>query len=325
MLTRRQFLGTAAAGAAAASLAGRAAELPAPRLSFPLFDTHAHLISPDLLRYPRATANTGGEAQPAAGVLLPEAEKLLAWMDENNVSGGVAVQNRGAYGFSNYYTLDSADRFRSRLMPVVALDAADDATPELMRQYIRERGLAGLRLTGGQAEDGSIPWLDTALSRRSWAIAEQYSLTVVIMTTPPGSTPKVLAACAQLASDYPNVRLVLDHLGWPDAAGSPDYGIGAEHRALAPLANIHLKFSSLNLRQLSAATVPASEVLRHLVDTFGADRVMWGSDAGNSVGSYAGFVRDAIAATALLTADEQRKVLRETGMRVFVRGGTRRA
>lgn len=323
MLTRRRFLGTATLGAAAISLTGRAAESPSPRLSFALFDTHAHLASDDRVRYPHAAA---AAAQPQAeAVQAPEADKLLGWMDESNVAGAVAVQRSDTYGYNNYYVLDSADRFRSRLMPVVELDAADEKTPGLIRQYVRERGLAGLRLTGGLTQDGSLPWLDWAAARRSWAVAEQLSLAMVIMTRPPGRMPAAITEYAKLARDYPNVRLVLDHLAWPEAAGAPEYGIDATHRTLALFPNICFKFSSRNLAALAAAKVPAPEMLRRLVDVYGADRVMWGSDVGSSAGAYGEQVRGAIAATAMLTTEEQRKVLRDTGMRVFVRGGVRRS
>jgi predicted TIM-barrel fold metal-dependent hydrolase len=325
MLTRRHFLHTAAAGAAVVSVTGRAAEPPASQLPFALFDTHAHLISADLVRYPRTTASMGGAPESTAAMQLPEVEKLLVWMDDNDVGGAVAVQRTSTYGYNNYYVLDSADRFRSRLMPVVALDAANDATPELMRQYIRERGLAGLHISGGQMEDGSLAWLDSPAARRSWAVADEHSLAMVIMTTPPGRMAVAITEYAKLAREYPNVRLVLDHVAWPEASGAPEFGIDAMHRTLAPLQNIHFKFTSINLERLAAASVPAPDMLRRVVDTYGADRVMWGSDIGNTAGTYAELVRGAIGATALLSADERRKVLRETGMRVFVRGGVRRA
>jgi len=325
MLTRRQFLGTATLGAAAVSLAGKAAEMPVPRLAFPLFDTHAHLISSDQVRYPRVAGDAGAPTALGAAPAIPEAEKLLVWMDENNVGGAVAVQPPGTYGFNNYYVLDSADRFRSRLMPVVVLDTTSDGTPDLLRQYIRERGLAGLRITGPLAEDGSLAWLDSTTARRSWEVAEQHSLAIDIVTAPPGRMPAAIAACAKLARDYPNTRLVLDHLAWLQPAAGPDYGIDADLRSLALFPNIYLKFTSLNLAQLSAAQMSAPELLRRLVDVYGADRLMWGSDIGNTAGTYADFVRSAVGATTLLNAEEQRKVLRDTGMRVFVRGGARRA
>ena len=325
MHSRRHFLQTAALGAAAFAARGNAAEGPARKLPFALFDSHAHLVSSDQARYPRAPDAAGRPAQPGADVQAAEAEKLLAWMDENNVGAAAAVQLGGIYGTNNYYVLDSAERFRSRLLPVVGLDAGDDATPDLLRQYARERGLAALRLTGGPQSDGSLPWLDSAAALRSWAVANELSLAVVVMNTPPGRLPAVVNACVRLAGEHPAVRLVLDQLGWPEPAGAPEYGIDALHRSLAPVSNVYFKFSSINLQQLAKAGVAAPALLRHVVDVYGADRVMWGSDIGHTPGSYASQVSAGIEAVAQLNAEEQRKVLRDSGLRVFVRGGARRA
>ena len=323
MVNRRDFvLGATGVGVLAAS--ARGAESTPATLPYGLFDTHAHLISTDEVRYPRAGADTGGTPPPGVGVAVPEAEKLLAWMDDAHVAGAVAVQRRGTYAFNNNYILDSSDLFRSRLMPVVVLDATDAGTPELLRQYVRERGLAGLRLTGTLGEGGTLPWLSSAAALRSWAVAEEHGLAVVIMTSPPGRMPQALSEYQRLAQQFPNVRLVLDHLAWPEVHGAPLYGIDVALRALAPLRNVHFKFTSINIGQLTAAKLVPAELLRRVVDVFGAERVMWGSDVGNSVGTYAEFVRNALAATAQLDAAEQRQVLRDTGMRVFVRGGLRR-
>jgi predicted TIM-barrel fold metal-dependent hydrolase len=324
MLNRREWLMGAAGAAGLVSTGALAAQASVPLLPYGLFDTHAHLISGDEVRYPRAVAEAG---TPATGALvqMPEVEKLLGWMDESHVAGGVAVQRRGTYGYNNNYVLDSTDRFRSRLMPVVMLDAADPATPELLQQYVRERGLAGLRLTGAPGDDGALPWLGSPAALRSWTVAQEYGLAMVVMTSPPGRVPQALSECQRLASQFPGVRLVLDHLAWPDLRGAPDFGVDATLRALAPVRNIHFKFTSVNIEQLTGAKLAPADTLRRVVDAFGADRVMWGSDIGNSAGTYGEFVRGAIAATAQLNAEEQRKVLRDTGMRVFVRGGLRRA
>ncbi len=64
--------------------------------------------------------------------------------------------------------------------------------------------------------------------------------------------------------------------------------------------------------------VAPEAVLRRAVDFFGAGKVMWGSDIGTSSGSYKEMVERAIASTVLLDADERRKVLHDTGRRVFV-------
>ena len=44
---------------------------------------------------------------------------------------------------------------------VVILDAEDEGTPALVRQYVRDHGLAGVRFFGGRKPDGSMPWLNS--------------------------------------------------------------------------------------------------------------------------------------------------------------------
>jgi predicted TIM-barrel fold metal-dependent hydrolase len=127
----------------------------------------------------------------------------------------------------------------------------------------------------------------------------------------------------KLAKRFPNTRIVLDHLTWPAPEGAPTFGLSPEHLALKSLTNIYFKFTTLNLQELEKAQVSAADFVRHVVNVYGADRVMWGSDLGNSKQGYADLVRSAIAATTKLTPSEQRQILRETGIAVHVAGGRR--
>jgi predicted TIM-barrel fold metal-dependent hydrolase len=65
------------------------------------------------------------------------------------------------------------------------------------------------------------------------------------------------------------------------------------------------------------AGASSKSVLRRMVDLYGADRVMWGSDIGTSAGAYHEMVTRALDACALLTDTERRAVMYETGRRVF--------
>jgi predicted TIM-barrel fold metal-dependent hydrolase len=76
-------------------------------------------------------------------------------------------------------------------------------------------------------------------------------------------------------------------------------------------------FSTINLANLAKNGVPADGVLAHLIGFFGADRVLWGSDIGQSKGTYAEMVALALAAVARLDTDDQRRVLCGTGKAVY--------
>lgn len=327
MFTRRQVL----LGSTAATLLPWG--LPRARagsgLPFPLFDAHAHLRSEDRTRYPRVAtppAAGGAPAPPNGGAQgeTPEVDRVLHWMAENGVAGGAAVQHRATYGFDNSYILDSTDRHPDRLVPVTVLNAEDAATPELVRSLVKQHGLAGVRLTGMRAADGTFPWLDSNQALKTWEVINELGLVMDLMTVPPGNSPLAIAELLRLAPRFPQARLVLDHVAWPDTQGAPDFGIDPPHRELAAHTNIYYKFSTINIDLLAAAQVPAADMLRHVVDIYGADHVLWGSDIGNSAGTYAEMVHKMVASAARLTSGEQQQVLRDTGKAVYVRGGTSR-
>lgn len=328
MITRREFL---ISSAVALSLSARPdVGAAVAGAALPLFDAHCHLKSADLQRYPRI-ASPGAPSYGSSGASAvlpsaragetPEVEQVIRWMDANQVEAAAAVQHRGTYGFDNHYILDCADRFPARFAPVVVLDAQDAATPAAVHDLVKTHGLAGVRLTGMATDDGQFPWLSSAAALNTWAAANDAGLAVDLMTTPPGRSPPAIAEFKRLAQRYPRVRLVLDHVAWPNPEGPSDYGLDALQRSLTEHGNIYYKFSTINLDFLRAAQVDAADMLQHVVQIYGADHVLWGSDIGNSAGTYAEMVNRMLAACSRLSDTQRRQVLHDTGRAVFVRGG----
>src|SRR5262245_15010279 len=110
-----------------------------------LFDSHAHLVADDRARYPRnpiarpasapprppgVTGVPGGKHGPNPINLVPDVARVLEWMRDENVDGMVAVQKRMIYRYDNSYILDSSDAYPDLLLPVVGLDAENEATPD---------------------------------------------------------------------------------------------------------------------------------------------------------------------------------------------------
>jgi predicted TIM-barrel fold metal-dependent hydrolase len=205
----------------------------------------------------------------------------------------------------------------------VVQDAEDPATPDRIGQFVEQHGLAGVRLTGARGSDGSFPWLESPAAQRTWAAVNAAGLVMDLMTLPPASSLPAMAAYARLARQYPRVRLVLDHCAWPDAAGPPDFGLGAGHRALLAQRNIYFKFTTVNLELWRNAQVSAGDALRHFAAVLGADRLMWGSDIGNSAGLYGEMVSRVVAASSRLSRRDRRQLLHDTAQLVMVAGGHR--
>lgn len=306
-----------------------------------LFDSHAHLVADDQVRYPRnpmqraadapyrppgVIGNPGGHHGPNPVHEVPDALRMLRWMKEENVDGIVAVQKRMIYRYDNSYILDASDQYPSLFSAVVILDAEDAATPALVRQYVHNNGLAGVRFFGGRKPDGSMPWLNSPKALKTWEVAQEFGLVIDLEVLSQGGGGPSIPAIIELAQRYPDIRLVLDHLLEPEMlhvekGGAEHYGLDQRYATLAREKNIYFKFTSINLDICREENIPADKLLRRAVDLYGADHVMWGSDIGTSSGSYNEMVRRFLDSAVLLTPEEQRLVFHDTAKRVFIKGG----
>ncbi|WP_395067853.1 amidohydrolase family protein [Paraburkholderia silvatlantica] len=303
--------------------------------SIPLFDSHAHLVADDEVHYPRnpvprnpdspkrppgTVGIPGGHHGPHPVHEVPDTSRLLPWMQEENVQGAVAVQKRMIYRYDNRYILDSCDEYPDLLLPVIIPDAEDPDTPAFVRTCAQQHGLAGVRLFGLRKADGKTPWLNSPQALKTWDVAQEYGLVMDLEIIGHGGAGDAIPAVLELARDYPDVPIVLDHMLEPEVL-KPGYGLDGRFDALTGQFSIFLKFTSINLDILREAGVDAPGFLRAATDRFGANQIMWGSDIGTSSGSYKEMVARMIAAASLLNDWEKRAIYSETGRRVFLRGG----
>jgi len=103
-----------------------------------LVDTHVHVISSDLGRFPLHPpgVNTGPwwETHPCSADLL----RLL--MEDAGVDRAVLVQGVGAYGFDNEYTLEASKNAPNVFANVVCTDRrAEGASWQRIADEVRER------------------------------------------------------------------------------------------------------------------------------------------------------------------------------------------
>jgi L-fuconolactonase len=295
-----------------------------------LYDAHAHLVSDNLERYPRTMpfresssesvfrpgeiGKPGGMHGPNPINEKPTAEQMHGWMAEENVVGIAAVQKGMIYGTDNSYIVDAADIFPDEMRAVIIVDPQAPETPQMVRDYAK-RGIVGIRFFGVGVKDKSV-WLSSPAALDVWAVAAELGL-IVDIEAPAVGGQILIPVVEGMADRFPNLRIVLDHIFLP-VVTDPDFGIGAHFDGFAARANIFVKFTSLNMDVIRESGIAPEKVLRRAVDFFGADKVMWGSDIGTSSGTYKEMVARGIASTALLNDEERRKVLHDTGRRVFL-------
>jgi L-fuconolactonase len=274
-----------------------------------IIDTHTHVISADLDRYP---LNTGaGIANDWVFESPVDAPQLLAQMDTAGVHGAVLVQARGGYAYDNSYVADARQSGPSRLVNAAVIDMAAADRREKLRYWSKERGVLGLRLFNiPPAQPG---WLDTADTADVVRVAAADGLRVSACVLSPD-----LPAVAVLLSRVPNVPIALDHCGFVDlSAGLESPGA----QALALLAgydNVRLKVTTTLFEGAAEAGLDARDVLEWLCAVFGAERLMWGSDYPQyHRESYAGIVAFGRRACSRLSVDEQSAFLGATALKLW--------
>ncbi len=154
---------------------------------------------------------------------------------------------------------------------------------DLTRPGVADR-LAALRETPSghllvgirhQAQDEPDPrWLVRPEVVRGVAAVGAAGLVYELLVKPPQAD-----AALELARRLPEVSFVLDHCGKPDIAGGVWEPWASWITSMAALPNVTVKLSGL-VTEAAPGWKPADVLpyARHALDTFGADRVMFGSD-----------------------------------------------
>jgi L-fuconolactonase len=297
-----------------------------------LYDSHAHLVSDDQVKYPRnpvvrdptlVPANgpfgpgtigiPGGQHGPNPVNEKPTAEQLHKWMAEENVVAIAAVQKGMIYRTDNSYIVDAADIFPGQMRAVIIIDPREEKTLGMIRDGAK-RGIIGIRFFPINVTD-KIAWLSSPESLKVWELADELGL-IVDIEAPAAGQEELIPFIEKMADRFPNMTIVLDHIFLPTVT-DPNYGIGAHFNGFRDRKNVFVKWTSLNMDVIREKGFPPEKVVRAAVDFFGADKVMWGSDIGTSSGTYKEMVARAHDSVKLLNDEEKRKVLHDTGRRVF--------
>jgi predicted TIM-barrel fold metal-dependent hydrolase len=264
-----------------------------------IIDTHTHLGSDDLVAYPR------DQAKPIhTGDYDNTAERFLDLMDEAGVDGAIVVQAFGLYGFDNAYHADSAQRFPQRFAGVGGLSPDLPDAPGLLRYWVKDRGMAGVRLSYWGPGPGVDPQDPNLLA----VVAEADALGVPVTFL---TTRKNLAAIRALAVKFDGLKVAVDHLGV--GLGEPER-VEADVMALAGLPNLFLKFST----PILTAGEPHASFFERVVAHVGVEQLMWSSDFPHTdVGGYANMVRFARQRLGFLSAAERERVFSGTALQLW--------
>ena len=175
------------------------------------------------------------------------------------VSGGVLVQAVGAHGFDNSLVLRAAEALGDDWRAMVAVGSTVKDPLSLLE------GAVALRASGLRLFSIPDPWLGS-----------DAAVELVQRCADSGVGPSVccfaeeLPAIARIAAAVPDCEIALEHCGF--------VSLGGDDRALVDLATCENLVVKLSTGVFDAAALSPRSAVGRLVDLFGAERIVWGSD-----------------------------------------------
>lgn len=232
------------------------------------------------------------------------ADDLVRLMDASGVAKAIIVQSQSGNGIDSPYPAQQAARHPDRLISVCGLDVLGDEAATVLRSRVRDWNASGVRTFWERVDPNE------ARFEPIWLAAVELRLPVLI------SGEATYEHLPPLFERYRDIQFVLDHIGQPDLSnGIPD-GLSR----LAGHENLFLKFSSYVIEHAQDDGMDAGDLLAWLVDTFGADKLMWGSNYPSSHEprwSYSACVETMRSMVASYEPEQQRQILSRTAISVW--------
>jgi predicted TIM-barrel fold metal-dependent hydrolase len=198
-------------------------------------------------------------------------EQLLVDMDRAGIDRAILVPPT-IDADRNDYVLEATRKYPNRFGAMGRFPLTTGAGNDLLKNWRKEPGMLGVRLTFHR--DTDRPWLTDGTADWFWPEAERYAIPVMV------HAPERLAQIGEIAARHPGLKLIVDHMGFArttmDDATAP---AAARMTALARHPNVWVKVSALPC--FSTAPYPFKSLdgpLRRVIEAFGPRRSFWGSD-----------------------------------------------
>jgi predicted TIM-barrel fold metal-dependent hydrolase len=254
------------------------APLATPRS--PVVDTHMHVWTSDVTRFPFAHPyDSNFKPPPVAGTV----EMLLQEMKSHAIDYTVLVQVI-YYGWNNSYVADCVKRHPERFRAQGLIDPTDPQVASKLEYWMREYGLTGMRFSPIYYQ-GRDEWLNSDSHQKLWKKAEELKAIFNFFIA-----ANQLAKLETMLAKYPGVKVVIDHLARVNLTGSDPAKEVAQLTQLARYANVWVKVSELSILAPSKKYPFADTFswVRKVYDAFGPDRLLWGTGFPGATRAQAG-------------------------------------
>jgi len=251
MWSRRRFLASAAA---------TITPLPSASMPTPLIDSHVHLWKHD-----RAFPFASGATPPPEDASV---DQLLELMQANQVLRTVLIQVIH-YRWDNRYLANVLKRYPRTFQGVCRVDPQDPSAPDHLNRLTEVDGFHGVRLSPSAKPQDD--WIRGPLMPLLWRRCAQLKVPMTILA-PVTRMPDL----APLIEQHPDLNVVIDHMA-DCPLDHPDQLQMLLNLARYP--RVYVKISHMwSLSKQSYPYADAIPQVKRLCDSFGAKRLMWGTD-----------------------------------------------
>lgn len=201
-------------------------------------------------------------------------EEMVAAMDAVGVDAAIIVSTFNLYRYDPSYALEVYAKYPERFRVVKPIDPANPAVDDVLADWAKTKGAVGVRLMlrEEQISDPTDPRLNRAL-----AAAGRHGLPVNFLCW------GRLDDGTEAVRRNPDTVIVIDHLGLlqpnePPPLAAPWADL-PKLLALAAYPNVRVKISGACT--LSREAFPYDDIwdpVLRIIDAFGIDRCMWGTD-----------------------------------------------
>jgi predicted TIM-barrel fold metal-dependent hydrolase len=198
-------------------------------------------------------------------------EALLAEMDRAGVQRAILIPPSLDLD-RNDLCLAASEQHPERFAVMGRLLLGHPSAPARLEEMKHQRGMLGVRLTFHRDDDR--PLLSNGTADWFWPAAERLQMPVMV------HAPERLNAIAPIAARHPNLKIIIDHMGFARETMDENAKAGANRvLALARYPNVSVKVSALPC--YSSQPYPFRNLhdpLKRVIDGFGVRRAFWGSD-----------------------------------------------
>ncbi len=243
-----------------------------------IIEWNVHMFSSDTERYP---FHERAAYTPAVKQLTPDPlAEYLERMVHEKIDRAVLVHPE-PYGDDHRLALDCVAARPDLFKTTALFYPKDDAAPAKLKQLVSDYGesLVAFRFHAHEGKRTYLDSFDDANVRELWKTAGELGLIIELHIG-----PDYAAQAAKLAREFSEFTVLVDHMAEAKFGSGPEY---SDTIRMSELDNVYMKLSGLNHyatdEPLYESVIPFS---RWVADSFGPDRMVWGSGTPGIVDSH---------------------------------------